>query len=85
LSGDTIDPNRTRYVFELLFTAVNKLGGDFPLNLSIGIIGDTDAPCLGNALKPGCYVHAVAKDVLAFDKHIAHVNADAKQHLPILR
>jgi hypothetical protein len=56
---------------------VDELGGDLPLNLSVDVIGDAMAR-LGDALKPGCHVHAVAKDVIAFNEHIARIDSKPK-------
>jgi len=46
------------------------LGSDLPLNLSVSVIGYADASWLCNTFEPGSNVHAVAKDVFAFDEHI---------------
>jgi hypothetical protein len=62
----------------LLLTAVNELGGDLPLNLSVSVIGYADASWLGNTFEPGRNVHTVAKDVFAFDEHITQVDANAE-------
>jgi hypothetical protein len=44
---------------------------------------DRDSPGSGDSLEPGGDVHAVAVDPVAFDKHVADMNADAKLHAPI--
>jgi hypothetical protein len=68
----------------LVLTAINELSGYLPLNVSVSVIGDADASWLGNAFKPSCYVHAIAKDIFGLNEHVAQVNADAKQHSPVL-
>src|SRR5713101_104981 len=46
--------------------------------------GDRDPARLGNALQPCRYVDTVAKDVLAFDNHVAKIDADAEFDAAVL-
>ena len=55
------------------------------MDLPVSIVRDADASRFCNTFKPGGNVYAVAKDIIAFDEHIAHIDADAKQHLPMGR
>ena len=50
-----------------------------PLDLSIGVLGQTDRPRLGDALQPRGDIDAVAHQVaVAFLDHVAEMDADAK-------
>jgi hypothetical protein len=58
---------------------------ELALDLVVGLPGDADATGLGDRFEPSGDVYAVADDVLAFDQHVAEIDADAEEHPAIRR
>src|SRR5208282_2603087 len=57
-----------------------------PLDLPIGLLGQTDRPRLGDALEPRGDIDAVAHQVaVALLDHVAEMDADAELNPPVLR
>src|SRR6202023_4111261 len=51
---------------------------DLAANLSVCIVGDTDAAWLGYSLKARCDVDTIAEDIIVVDDDIPDMNTDAK-------
>src|SRR5580704_16478707 len=90
--------HRSRDVLERLLSEVNELRLNPPPHMLVGRAGNAHAAGFRNALQAGGDVDAVAKDILALDKHVAEMNADsvedtlrlegafvASRHLPLHR
>ena len=57
-----------------------------PLDLPVGVLGQTDRARLGDALEPRGDVDAVAHQIaVALLDHVAQMNADAELDAPVLR
>ncbi len=74
---ERIDPDRLGDVLELRRAEIGDREIEPPLDLTIGVLGQTDRARLGDALKPRGDIDAVAHQVaVAFLDHVAEMNAD---------
>jgi hypothetical protein len=81
-----IDPDRLGDVLELDRTEIADREIESPLDLPIGLFGKTDRARLGDALKAGSDVDAVAHEIaVSLLDHVAEMNADAKLDAPFGR
>jgi hypothetical protein len=65
-----IGANRTSDILEALLAQICKLDRDFAENLIVRRFRD--------ALKTGCDIDAIAKNIMGFDDYVADINAYAK-------
>jgi hypothetical protein len=74
-----IGPDRLRDVLELRRAEIGDREIEPPLDLTIGVLRQTDRARFGDALKAGSEVDAVAHEIaVRLLDHVAEVNADAK-------
>jgi hypothetical protein len=73
-----IGAHRTSNVLEALLAQIDKLDRDFADNLFVSRSRDADAARFGDALKTGCDVDAIAKNVMRFNNYVADIDANAK-------
>ena len=90
--------HRPRDVLERLLSQVYEFRLDPPSHMLVGRAGNAHAAGFRDTLQAGGDVDAVAKDILAFDQHVAKMDADpvenafrlerafvASGHLPLHR
>ena len=70
--------------FSLWLARILKIHVRLVTHLLVRRVGNADAAGFRYAFEPGRDIHAVAQDVIAFDQHVAQIDADAKQHPPVL-
>src|SRR5262249_35696223 len=58
---------------------------DLHLTADVAVHGPRDAPTIGQGLEPGGDVNAITIEIAALDNHVAKVDPDAKNDLPVLR
>ena len=76
---ERIDPDRVGDVLELLSAEIGDREIEPPLDLPVGLLGQTDRARLGDALKPRCDIDAIAHQVaVALLDDVAQMNADAE-------
>ena len=76
---ERIDPDRLGDVLELGRAEIGDGEIEPPLDLPIGVLGQTDRAGLGDALQPRGDIDAVAHQVaVALLDHVAEMNADAE-------
>src|SRR5258705_6068461 len=73
-----IGANWTSDILEAPLAQIGKLDHDFAENLIVRRRRDADTTRFGDALKAGCDIDAVAKDVMGFDDYVADIYAYAK-------
>jgi hypothetical protein len=69
---------RASDILEALLAQIGKLNRDFAENLIVRRRRDADTTRFGDALKTGCDIDAIAKNVMGFDNYVADINAYAK-------
>src|SRR6266536_712978 len=85
VEAHSVRSHRPRYVLELLLAGIVKNHVQLVTDVPVRIFRNADAAGLSNRFKPRRYIHTIAEDILAFDQHVTQIDADAKQHAPILR
>ena len=81
-----IDPDRLGDVLELGRAEIGDSEFEPPLDLAVGVLGETDRAGRSDALKPGGDIDAVAHQVaVALLDDVAEMNADAKLDAPLRR
>jgi hypothetical protein len=70
--------HRTSDILEALLAQICKLDRDFAENLIARRRRNADTTRFGDALKTGCDIDAIAKNVMGFDDYVADINAYAK-------
>src|SRR6516162_3655784 len=78
VGAQLIDPYRPRNVFEFLLAGILKVDFELTADLSIGVVGDTDAAGLGDIFQPCSDVDTIAKDITLLDHDVADMNAHTK-------
>jgi len=73
-----INPHRANDILEALLAQIGKLDRDLAKNLIVRRRRDADTTRFGDAFKTGCYIDAVAKNVMGFDDYVADINAYTK-------
>ena len=83
---ERIDPDRVGDVLELLIAEIGDGQIEPPLDLPVGLLGQTDRAGLGDALKAGSDVDTIAHQIAVrlFD-HVAEMDADAELDAAIFR
>ena len=76
-SLDRISPHRPRNILEVLFAEISEVRFDPAAHLIVGRTRNADAARLGDTLQTGSNIDAVAQNILAFDQHIAEIDAHA--------
>jgi len=80
-----IGANWTSDILEALLAQIGKLDRDLAKNLIVRRRRDADTTRFGDALKAGCDIDAVAKDVMGFDDYVADIYAYAKGDTLVFR
>ena len=75
---DAVDADRLGDALDLLLAERGVADRQLRLDVVVGGAGDRDAAGLGERLHAVGDVHAVAVDVVAFDDHVAKIDADAE-------
>jgi hypothetical protein len=70
--------HRTGDILEALLAHIFKLDRDFAENLIVRRRRDADTTRFRDALKTGCDIDAIAKNVMGFDDYVTDINANAK-------
>jgi hypothetical protein len=70
--------HRTSDILEALLAQICKLDRDFAENLIARRRRNADTTRFGDALKTGCDIDAIAKNVMGFDDYVADINAHTK-------
>jgi hypothetical protein len=65
-------------ILEALLAAIDEFGRHLALHLPPGVLGNRDTARFGDALDTSCDIDAVAKNVVALDNDVAHVDADSE-------
>ena len=79
-----IDTHRPRDVLERLLSEVDELRLDPPPHMLVRSARNGHATGFGDAFEPRRNIDAVAEDILAFNKHIAEMDADPVEDAPRL-
>ena len=74
---ERIDPHRPGNVLEVLLAEIDEIGLNFPEDVIVGRPRKTNTAGLCDPLEPRGDIDAVAENVVAFDEHVAEVDADA--------
>ncbi len=74
----TPNPHRTIDILHLLFSKILEPEFEAIAHLVMNGPGNVDAARIGHCLQPGRDIHPVAIDVVAVDRHIAKIDADAE-------
>src|SRR5262249_3195823 len=77
---NAVHAQRSRDVLKRLLAEISKLCPDLAAHLAKSVLGDADPAGLADAFQPCRDVDSIAEDVVALDKDIAGVNADAPFH-----
>ena len=77
-----VDAGRPGDVFQVRLAEVDEIRLDPLAHVLVGGAGQAHAARLGDALEPRRDVDAVAQKVVAFDQHVAEMNADAIDDAP---
>jgi hypothetical protein len=80
-----VDPNRPRDVLQLMFARVWEVCIEFAAHLSVSVVGDADAPRLGDAFETRSNIHNVPEYVTVLDDNVADVDANAQFDASVLR
>src|ERR1700709_123528 len=70
-------------ILKALLAQVSKIDSDLSQNLIVGCRRDADTTGFRDALKSGCNIYSIAKNVVGFHNHVADIDADAKTKAPV--
>src|SRR4029077_16127597 len=73
-----VHPHRPCDVLDLLLAQILKDKGQPVADVVVNCVGDEHAAGIGQRFDPGGDVDAVAIEIVAFDNHVAEIDADAQ-------
>src|ERR1700693_3133969 len=78
------DPDRRDDVLEALLAHIDEGCINFAAHVIESRARDADATGLRNAFEARGDIDAIAENVVAFDEHVAEIDADAEKHALVL-